>query len=139
MPGNSHVFRSITREAASKVMTETLAASHRIGFEPAIAIVDAAGNLKAFERSDKSSFLAINVAIDKAYTAASFGLPTHQWVDLLEDRGAAHLQHVPRVTAVAGGFPIQEDGVVIGAVGISGGSWAQDKQAGEEALRTLGL
>ncbi len=139
MSGNSHAARSITREAASRLVSETLAASRRIGFEPAVAIVDAAGNLKAFDRTDGSSFLAVNIAIDKAYTAASFGLPIHQWVDLLDDRGAHHLQHVPRVTAVAGGFPILEDGAVIGAVGISGGSWAQDKQAGEDALKAVGF
>lgn len=133
----SFASHSITRAAAARLVKETIAASERVGFEPVVAIVDAAGNLKAFERSDRSSFLAVNIAIDKAYTAASFGLSTAQWVDLVDDRGAANLKHVPRVTAVAGGFPIIEDGVVIGALGISGGSWAQDQEAGEEALRNF--
>lgn len=138
MPDNSFISSSITREAAAKLIAETIASAARIGFEPVVAIVDAAGNLKAFERSDRSSFLAVNIAIDKAYTAASFGLTTAQWVDLLEDRGASNLRHVPRVIAAAGGFPIMEDGAIIGGIGISGGSWAQDQQAGEEALRNFG-
>lgn len=138
MSSNSFTARSITSEGAARLVAATLAQAQRIGFEPSIAIVDAAGNLKTFERSDKSSFLAVNIAIDKAYTAASFGLSTHQWMDLLEDRGAAHLRGVPRVTPVPGGFPIFEDGAIIGAIGISGGSWAQDQEAGEEALKTFG-
>jgi len=138
LAGNSYISHSITREAAAKLIAETIAASERVGFEPVVAVVDAAGNLKAFERSDRSSFLAVNIAIDKAYTAASFGLTTAQWVDLLEDRGASNLRHVPRVMAAAGGFPIMEDGVVIGGLGISGGSWSQDHEAGEQALRNFG-
>lgn len=137
MPENSFTSRSITREAAARLVSASIAASERVGFEPVVAIVDAAGNLKAFERSDRGSYLAVNIAIDKAYTAASFGLSTAQWVDLLEDRGASNLRHVPRVMAAAGGFPIMEDGMIIGGLGISGGSWAQDQEAGEEALRNF--
>ena len=133
----SFTSHSITREAAARLIAVSIAASERVGFEPVIAIVDAAGNLKAFERSDKSSFLAVNIEIDKAYTAASFGLSTAQWVDLLDDRGASNLRHVPRVLAAAGGFPIIEEGAIIGGLGISGGSWAQDQEAGEEALRNF--
>jgi uncharacterized protein GlcG (DUF336 family) len=40
--------------------------------------------------------------------------------------------------AAAGGFPIMEDGAIIGGLGISGGSWAQDQEAGEAALRDFG-
>jgi uncharacterized protein GlcG (DUF336 family) len=137
MTTNSFTARSITREAAARLIAEAIAASERVGFEPVIAVVDASGNLKAFERSDRSSYLAVNIAIDKAYTAASFGLNTAQWVDLLEDRGASNLRNVPRVMAAAGGFPIMEDGAIIGGLGISGGSWSQDHEAGEEALRNF--
>ena len=138
MTKNSYTSQSITRQAAARLIGEAISASEQVGFEPVIAIVDAAGTLKAFERSDKSSFLAVNIAIDKAYTAASFGLTTAQWVDLLDDRGASNLRHVPRVMAAAGGFPIMEDGVIIGGLGISGGSWSQDQEAGEAALRAFG-
>lgn len=134
MSARSFTTRSITRECAAQLIAATLTAAQRIGFEPSIAIVDSAGNLKAFERSDKSSYLAINIAIDKAYTAASFGLSTKEWATLIEDPNAAQLAGVPRVTPVAGGFPIIEDGIVIGGIGISGGNWAQDQEAGEEVL-----
>lgn len=135
----SFTTRSVTRETAARLIQETMAAAQRIGFEPVIAIVDAAGRLKAFERTDRSSYLAIDIATDKAFTAAAFGLSTHQWVDLVEDRNASNLRHVPRVTPVSGGFPIVANGEVIGGIGISGGNWAQDQQAGEEALKACDL
>lgn len=138
MTDNSFNSRSITREAAARLIAETITASERVGFEPVVAVVDSTGSLKAFERSDRSSYLAVNIAIDKAYTAASFGLSTAQWVDLLEDRGASNLRHVPRVVAAAGGFAIMEGGMIIGGLGISGGSWSQDQEAGEQALRNFG-
>ncbi|MBX9604341.1 MAG: heme-binding protein [Bryobacteraceae bacterium] len=53
------------------------------------------------------------------------------------DHGASNLRPVPRVMAAAGGFPLMEDRAIIGGIGISGGSWAQDQEAGEEALRNF--
>lgn len=131
MSQNSFTSRTITREAAARLVATTTAASERVGFEPVVAIAGAAGNLKVFERSDRSSYLAVNIAIDKAYTAASLGLSTAQRVDLLDDRRASNLRHVPRVMAAAGALPIMEDGAIIGGLGISGGSRAQDQEAGE--------
>src|SRR6476661_883890 len=55
------------------------------------------GHLKAFERSDEAFFLAADVAIDKAWTAASFGLATHVWNSLLTDSKVSQLAHRPRM------------------------------------------
>ena len=135
MSERTHPMASITQTAAASLIAATMEAARRIGFEPVVAITDVAGNLKAFERSDRSSYLAVHIAIDKAYTAASFGLATHEWVGLTEDHNSANLKLVPRVIAVAGGFPIKVDGMVVGGLGISGGDYKQDQQAGEDALR----
>ena len=74
---------TITVEAANELIKIARAASQQIGFEVAIAVTDAAGNLKAFERTDACPFLAADVAIDKAWTAAAFGLSTHTWASIL--------------------------------------------------------
>lgn len=110
-PGVVSIVRATRRAGVSLVMERevelftdgdwsfcavTMAASERVGFEPVVTVVDSSGNLNAFERSDRSSYLAVNIASDKAYTATSFGPSTAQWVDLLEDRGASNLRHVPR-------------------------------------------
>src|ERR1700750_685749 len=50
-----------------------------------IAIVDESGVLKAFSRMDGAPLLSIDLAVDKAYTAAAFGIPTSAWFDMIKD------------------------------------------------------
>ncbi|MDM0078652.1 heme-binding protein [Variovorax sp. J2P1-59] len=135
----THVFASITRDTALALIEAARAASRDIGIEVAVAVTDAAGHLKAFERSDQAFFLAADVAIDKAWTAASFGLATHVWNSILTDSKVSQLAHRPRMVAVGGGCPIVLGGKVVGAIGISGGNAQQDQQAAEIALKSLGF
>ncbi|WP_347176302.1 heme-binding protein [Undibacterium sp. TS12] len=130
---------SITAEAAKALVTTAFNAAKDIGIEVTIAVTDNAGHLKVFERSDKAAFLTVDVAIDKAWTAASFGLPTHTWTAIVQNQVVAQLAHRPRLVAVGGGCPIIENGVLIGGIGISGGNALQDQQAAEIALRALGF
>lgn len=130
---------SITAEAAKALVTAAFNAAKEIGIEVTIAVTDNAGHLKVFERSDKAAFLTVDVAIDKAWTAASFGLPTHAWTAIVQNQVVAQLAHRPRLVAVGGGCPIIENGVLIGGIGISGGNALQDQQAAEIALQALGF
>ena len=131
---------SISRAAAAALVNATLAAAKDIGIEVSVAVTDVAGHLKAFERSDRAPFLTIDVAIDKAWTAASFGYPTHGWANLIaSDEKLAQLAHRPRLVAVGGGYPIIESGKLIGGIGISGGSYKQDQDAAVVALGALGF
>lgn len=109
------------------------------GFSATIAITDAGGHLRAFERADAAPFLTAGVAMDKAWTAASFGMSTHQWNQYMGEPTVAPLAHHPRLTPVGGGVPIFAAGVLLGGIGISGGTSLQDHEAAEEALRALGL
>jgi uncharacterized protein GlcG (DUF336 family) len=135
----SFATSSITRHAAMALIDASLEACKEINIEVAVAVTDIAGNLKAFERTDGGSFLASDIAIDKAWTAVSFGLSTHGWVSLLADPNAAQLAHRPRIVAAGGGYPIKMDGKLIGGLGISGGNYAQDQKACEIALGKLGF
>ena len=67
----THDAPSITRDAAWALLEAARAAARDIGIDVAIAVTDAAGHFKAFERSDHAPFLTAEVAIDKAWTAAS--------------------------------------------------------------------
>ncbi len=103
-------------------------------------MTDATGNLRAFERTDGAPFLTAEVAIDKAWTASSFGFATHVWNDYVtSDPKVAPLAHRPRMVAVGGGYPIVENGKLIGGIGISGGNYQQDQEAAAAALRHLGF
>jgi uncharacterized protein GlcG (DUF336 family) len=130
---------SIAREAAARLIDAARAACNDIGIQATIAVTDAGGHLKALDRSDSAPFLTVDVAIDKAWTAASFGLGTHVWRDIVKDPVVAQLAHRPRLVAVGGGCPIVLEGRVVGGIGISGGNALQDQQAAEMALKALGF
>ena len=130
---------AVTREAAQALIAAASGAACDIGIRVTIAVTDAGGHLAALARDDGAPFLSVNVAIDKAWTAASFGLATHVWADVIANPQVAQLAHQPRLVAVGGGVPIVADGRVVGGIGISGGNAAQDRQAAEIALKTLGF
>jgi uncharacterized protein GlcG (DUF336 family) len=130
---------SVTLTAAAGLIAAVHAAAARIGFHPAVAVTDAGGHLKAFDRADEAPFLTAEVAVDKAWTAASFRIPTDTWNAYLTNPQVAPLAHHPRLMAVGGGCPILADGHCVGGLGISGGTAEQDRQAAEEALAALGF
>jgi uncharacterized protein GlcG (DUF336 family) len=88
---------------------------------------------------DGTPFLAAEVAVDKAWTAASFRLATHTWNSLVADPHVAPLAQHPRLMAVGGGFPLFDDGVCVGGLGISGGTAQQDENAAHKALKAQGF
>ena len=137
----SFTKETITAETAAKAVQAAVAKAGEIGFGISVAIVDDAGNLKAFHRMDDASLISVGIAQDKAFTSAAFGWPTHGIHDFIKDDGPLRdgMPQVPRVVVFGGGFPITKDGKVIGAVGISGGHYSQDMQCGEAALAAIGV
>jgi len=59
--------------------------------------------------------------------------------NLTSDPKVAQLAHVPRLVAVGGGYPIKESGKLVGGIGVSGGTYQQDQDIAEAALRALGF
>ncbi len=135
----TYAAASITRDTALALSAAARKAATDIGIEVAIAITDAGGHLTAFERSDAAPFLTIGVAIDKAWTAASFGLDTQRWNHVVSQPATAPLAHHPRLMPVGGGVPIISHGHVVGGIGISGGNAQQDHDAAIAALAALGF
>ena len=130
---------TLSLETAHELLGHARAACAQRGFAATIAITDAGGHLRAFERADTAPFLTAEVAMDKAWTAASFGMSSHQWNQYMSEPTVAPLAHHPRVLPVGGGVPIVLDGKLAGGVGISGGTSVQDHEAAEAALQALGL
>ena len=130
---------SISREAAQRLVGAARTACADLGIDVTIAVTDAGGHLKALDRADRAPFLTVDVAIDKAWTAASFGLGTHVWNGIVATPAAAQLAHRPRLVAVGGGCAVVHEGRVVGGIGISGGTAQQDQDAAEAALRALGF
>jgi uncharacterized protein GlcG (DUF336 family) len=105
-----------------------------------IAVTDESGNLKALLRMDGASLGSVQIAQDKAYSAVSLGLATHLWHDFIKnDAPLLHgLPHVSRLVIFGGGYPIKENGQVVGGIGISGGHYKQDMDCALAALRAIG-
>lgn len=134
-------MRAIACEAAAAAVQAAVAHAQALGIRINVAVTDPAGLLMAFLRMPGAPLHSIDIAIDKAYTAASFGVPTAQWLELIGDEEALRigLPHRPRLVVFGGGLPIHEAGVLIGGIGVSGGSAAQDEDCARAGLSAIGL
>ena len=136
---NSVTKRSITQEAADRVIAAASAKAGELGVPMAISVVDESGILKAFRRMDGAALLSVDLATNKAYTAVSFGMPSHGWHDFIkDDPPLLHgIVHTPRLVIFGGGYPITEDDRNIGGIGVSGGHYEQDMKVAEAGLAAL--
>ena len=83
-----------------------------------------------------------DIAIDEAYTAAGFGIPTSAWSSALESHSAAareSLPRRPRMVCFGGGLPIRYEGKLVGGIGVSGGSEDEDEGCARAGLAAIGL
>lgn len=134
--------RVIDWPAAHRAVEAAVREAERLGVRVNVAMVDAAGHLAAFVRMPGAPLHSIDIAIDKAYTAVSFGLQTGRWHDALREHSVAVREGIvlrPRFVAFGGGMPAVEDGRLIGGIGVSGGSEAQDEACARAGLDALGL
>ena len=131
----------LTSEAAIKAVCAAVAAAQGMNVLINAAVVEAGGNLTAFLRCPGAALHSIGIAIDKAYTAASFGFPTGDWSGALGGNPGLRerLLHVPRLMMIGGGLPIRVEGIVVGGIGVSGASEEQDLACAEAALVAIGL
>ncbi len=130
---------TISVEAAQRVLAAALAEAQRSGLAMCVAVSGLAGDLKAFARMDGAPPLSARIAMDKAYTVAAFGLPTHAWWDLIKDEPAlVHgITKTERLVIFGGGVLLVLDGQRVGAVGVSGGSAEEDRRVAEAGAAAL--
>lgn len=131
----------ISAEAASLTLQATVAHAKTLGIAINVAITDSGGVLAGFLRMPGAFLHSIDIAIDKAYTAASFGFPTSQWMSVLANDEALKVGLVerPRLVVFGGGLPIVDNGMRIGGIGVSGGSAEQDEECARAGLAAIGL
>lgn len=111
--------------------------SEQMGLDISFAISDANGLPRLYRRFGEALVLSITLVPNKAYTSAITQLTTEDLADLVVEDAA--LQGIntadPRITVVTGGFPLFYKGKIIGAIGIGGGTEAQDREIGEYVLK----
>lgn len=131
---------SIEVEKAMQLVQAAHAAAESVDVAITAVVVDESGRLVALGRMDAARPITVDIAMNKAYTAASFRQTT---ADLKSAAGQAWFQSLivssnGRVTAGGGAIPIEENGSVIGAIAVAGGTDDQDHGFCEAALRRYG-
>ena len=129
---------AISTEAAKAVATAGTAEARRNGWNMAIAIVDPGGHLVYFEKMQDTQTGSVDLAIEKAGTAALFRRPTKLFEEAVAAGGEGlRVLRLTGVIPIEGGVPIVVDGKVVGAIGISGGTAQQDGQVARIAVGVL--
>ena len=130
---------SIDITNAKKVAASAVAEAKKNNLFMAVAVVDTAGNLVYFEKMDGTQIGSVNVAQDKARSAALFKRPTKAFQDVVASGGVGlRILALEGAVPVDGGVPLISEGKIVGAVGLSGGTSDQDgmcAQAGAGALK----
>ena len=113
--------KSMTPETALTAARAALAHCGKAGYQVSVAVVDRSGTLQVLLRDRFAGPHTVQIATDKAWTAASFKIPTAVVArETLPGTPLSGLRNQPRVVAVAGGLPIEASGSLLGAIGVSG-------------------
>lgn len=129
--------KSLTLDGAKNIMAAAEAEAKKNNWSMAFSIVDPAGNLVMFMKGDAARPSNVEFAMGKARTAARFQRETKGLDSAVT---AGRLQYLAAdALPIEGGVPIVVDGLVIGAVGVSGGTSAQDAQVAKAGIAALKL
>jgi uncharacterized protein GlcG (DUF336 family) len=135
----NHYGVPVNLETAKKVAAAAIVEVKKNNWTMAVAIVDTAGDLVYFEKIDGTQTGSVRVSMDKARSAALFKRPTKAWQDALAAGGdGLRVLGIQGAVPVEGGLPLLIDGKIVGAIGVSGGSSAQDGVAAKAGADSLG-
>jgi uncharacterized protein GlcG (DUF336 family) len=128
----------ISTDNAKIAAAAAIAAAQKSNWNQAIAIVDTGGHLVYFEKMQDTQTGSVELAIEKARTAALFRRPTKVFEDGVAGGGEGlRLLRLTGAIPIDGGVPIVVDGKLIGAIGVSGGTGAQDGEVAEAGARAV--
>lgn len=124
--------QGLTLDGAKKVIAATVAEAKRVNAPGgSIAVVDEGGNLLALERLDQTFAASANIAIGKARTSALFKKPTRVFEDAIKSGRTSMVTlggDLQNFTPLQGGIPLEWEGRVVGAIGVSGAASAQQDE-----------
>ena len=134
--------KTLSAEAAWMLCKATLDEAQRRGLQMVVAVCDPGGNLLAFLRSPRAFLVSIGVAQDKAFTCAQFScMPTDEVNGMITRSGETVRLGVmmrPRMVTFGGGVPVRVGGEAVAALGVSGGSEADDLKCVRAGLAAIG-
>ena len=127
---------AITQSLALKILEAITNKAEELEIKINAAVVDEGANLKAFIRMDEAALLSSEIAQNKAYTAAAFGKPTHEWYPMIKDEPAllTGIVHTNKLVVFGGGIPLTVSGIIVGGIGVSGGTSEEDVLCAQAGL-----
>lgn len=133
----------LTLDQALDLCAGACAAADEIGVPMTVAVMDPGGHLLALTRMDDAPWVSADVAQGKAWTAAAYGTPSAAQKDKMAPMpifaSAVTAMTHGRFTPQTGAVPVYREGVLLGAVGASGGTGDQDEAACIAAVERAGL
>ena len=131
---------NLSLEASQYLVKCAIEKAQELGMNISVSVLDHAGRLRSFASMDQAPHVSLETAVKKAKTALGFGLPTGDtWYQFIKDdpilmTGA---QQLPDFILLGGGSPLKAGNQIIGAIGVSGGHYAQDEKCVRHALDAL--
>ena len=130
----------LTLAAARSIIAAVQAEARAMSVAMTCAVVDSGDQLVAFERMDGADLVGVTLARDKAFTALVNRMPTGDLPPIVQP-GTEFYGYDSvaggRTIVFAGGMPLERNGVLVGAVGVSGGDSAQDQRAADAGVRAF--
>jgi uncharacterized protein GlcG (DUF336 family) len=131
---------ALTLADARRVIAAAEAKADEINQPMNVAVVDAGGNLVAHVRMDGAWLGSVDISINKAWTSRAFDITTKELGENSQpgqDFYGINASNEGKVMIFAGGIPLARDGRTVGAVGVSGGTGAQDHSVAEAAAASF--
>lgn len=131
----------MTLAAARRMIDAVEATARELRVALSVAVVDAGDQLVAFARMDGADLVSIELARNKAFSALMNRMPTRDLAPVVQP-GTEFYGYDSlaggRMVVFAGGMPLERNGVLVGAVGVSGGSSEEDQRAADAAVSVFG-
>jgi glc operon protein GlcG len=139
MPYDIPYGPTVTADRAAEIAAAAVAEAKKSprNWKLAVAVVDPNGDLVYFYKMDDTQLGSIDIAVNKARTAARLRRPTADLWKALQTQAGAYLATLGDFAIAMGAYPLIENGKLIGAVGASGGTGAQDDVAAKAAAELV--
>ena len=132
-------YKTLSLEEAELMLDAAQKKAQEMGVPEVLCVADSAGYPIALRRLNGGKVTSVQIAMNKAFTAAGHRKPTHHYKNALpgEEAFGIFTQHEGRFTVFVGGFPVVVDGQVVGGVAASGGNGEQDIACCEAGIAAL--
>ena len=133
-------IKRLSIDEAKLMITASEKKSDKIGIPMCFAVTDESGNLLAFSRMDGGKVSSISIAIDKAFTASAAKNPTAFYNEMCRPGSPTfgiHTSNQGHFSMIGGGLPVKSGSAIVGGIGASSGTPAQDIEVAEAGLAAL--